>query len=103
MLGEPDRMTELIGGGGQAGPKPNLAASILVLEEEGRRKWSWGVEELEVQVAGRLAGGAQQVSIGEIAALRGRSLLQICLLDSHGTRRSAVWSVTWLTARVLPD
>lgn len=36
MLGEPDGMTELIGGGGQASPKPNLAASILVLEEEGR-------------------------------------------------------------------
>uniref|UniRef100_A0A0E0H8X5 Uncharacterized protein n=1 Tax=Oryza nivara TaxID=4536 RepID=A0A0E0H8X5_ORYNI len=93
-------MTELIGGGGQAGPKPNLAASILKKADE---SGVGGVEELKVQVAGRLSGGAQQVSIGEIAALRGRSLLQICLLDSRGTRRSAVWSVTWLTARVLPD
>uniref|UniRef100_A0A0E0HZ46 Uncharacterized protein n=1 Tax=Oryza nivara TaxID=4536 RepID=A0A0E0HZ46_ORYNI len=127
-----EELASTAGGARQVGrikpAKPDLAATILVLEEEGRRKWSWGklaevladeVEGvrqklasrareasswgLEVQAAGRLAGEVQNVPIGGIAAWRGRSLLQICLLDSRWTRRSAVWSVTQLTARVLPD
>uniref|UniRef100_A0A0E0E4Y6 Uncharacterized protein n=1 Tax=Oryza meridionalis TaxID=40149 RepID=A0A0E0E4Y6_9ORYZ len=99
-------------GSGRSGLEPDLAAPILVPEGGGWREWSWGTpaevlsggegrQKLADRVERSAIGGAHQVPIGGVAAWRGHSLVQIGLLDCRGTRRSAVWSATWLTARFL--